>query len=316
MKTIPKISVIIPVYNAEKYVSYCIEGILHQKFEDIEVIIIDDGSKDNSATICNEYAKKDSRIHVISQENQGVSAARNKGIELAKGEYIAFVDSDDEITSNYLSSFSLRNDIEIQGHILSDGKRKKVVKFDKVDVQNDVAKAFCLSSFNSAVWGKLFRTSIIKENKVLFPVNLCFSEDTIFLLHYVRFCKSLSVSATAEYVYIKREGSLTDKKYPISDMMLKEKMIINAYKQLFPESKFRKDFLREKSLNIISKYYFYYDFGKKEYSNTEFLKYLSQTYLNKFDKFMLLLGMSFFAYYVRWRYRIRVRILTKFSPWK
>ena len=166
------------------------------------------------------------------------------------------------------------------------------------------------------MWGKLFRTSIIKENKVLFPVNLCFSEDTIFLLHYVRFCKSLSVSATAEYVYIKREGSLTDKKYPISDMMLKEKMIINAYKQLFPESKLRKDFLREKSLNIISKYYFYYDFGKKEYSNTEFLKYLSQTYLNKFDKFMLLLGMSFFAYYVRWRYRIRVRILTKFSPWK
>ena len=91
-------------------------------------------------------------------------------------------------------------------------KGKKVVKFDKVDIQNDVAKAFCLSSFNSAVWGKLFRTSIIKENKVLFPVNLCFSEDTIFLLHYVRFCKSLSVSATAEYIYIKREGSLTDKK--------------------------------------------------------------------------------------------------------
>ena len=70
-------------------------------------------------------------------------------------------------------------------------------------------------------------------------------------------------------------------------------MIINAYKQLFPEVKFRKDFLREKSLNIISKYYFYYGFGKKEYSNTEFLKYLSQTYLNKFDKFMLLWGMSF-----------------------
>ena len=311
MKTIPKISVIVPVYNAEKYVACCLEGLLHQKFDDIEIIIIDDGSKDNSLVICNEYAQKDSRICVIIQKNQGVSAARNKGIEKASGEYIAFVDIDDTVTSDYFSSFVLRNDMEIQGYIISDNNTHRVIKYNKREVQKDVAKVFCLGLFNSAVWGKLFRTSIIKDNKILFPVNLCFSEDTIFLLQYVRYCKSLSVSTSAEYIYIKHSGSLTDKKYSLNDMMLKEKMIVDAYKQLFPESKFQKDFLREVSQSIISKYYFYYDLSKKDYTNIEYLQYLADNYLKKFDKFVLFIGMSYFAYYVRWRHRIRVRIFAQ-----
>lgn len=311
MRSIPKISVIIPVYNAEKYVAYCIEGILHQKFDDIEVVIIDDGSKDNSLVICNEYAKKDSRIRVISQENQGVSAARNKGIELAKGEYIAFIDSDDKITPEYLSSFSLKNDIEIQGHVIYENNIQRSVIYSKRKVQKDVAKVFCLGPFNSAVWGKIFKTSIIKDNKIVFPVNLCFSEDTIFLLQYIKHCKTLAVFDAAEYIYIKHSGSLTDKKYPMNDMMLKEKMIVESYKLLFPESKFQKDFLREVSLSIISKYYFYYDLSKKEFINVGYLRYLADIYLNKFDKFMLFIGMSYFAYYVRWRHRIRVKVFAR-----
>lgn len=309
----PLISIIIPAYNVEQYLLVCLSSIEQQTYQNFEVILVDDGSKDSTGEICDVMAAKDNRFKVIHQKNQGVSVARNKGIEVARGEYITFVDSDDEITSNYLSSFNLRKDLEIQGYIISDDKRKRVVRYDKRSVQVDVAKFFCLGSFNTAVWGKLFRTSIIKDNKITFPVNLCFSEDTIFLLHYVRYCKTLSVSATAEYIYIKRNGSLTDKKYPISDMMIKEKIIINAYKQLFPESKFRKDFLREESLNIISKYYFYYNVGKKEYSNIEFLKFLAEAYLSKFDNFVLYLGMSFFAYYVRWRHRFRVRIFARFS---
>ncbi len=84
-----------------------------------------------------------------------------------------------------------------------------------------------------------------------------------------------------------------------------------SYKLLFPESKFQKDFLREVSLSIISKYYFYYDLSKKEYTNIGYLRYLADIYLNKFDKFILFIGMSFFAYYVRWRHRIRVKVFAR-----
>lgn len=96
------VSIIVPIYNAEQYISKCIESILAQTYRDFELILVDDGSTDMCGKICDEYAKQDSRVHVIHQENKGVSAARNAGISLAKGEYIMFVDSDDFITENML----------------------------------------------------------------------------------------------------------------------------------------------------------------------------------------------------------------------
>ncbi len=307
----PLISIIIPAYNVEQYLTACLSSIEQQTYQNYEVILIDDGSIDSTGTICDTVATKDDRFKVIHQKNQGVSVARNKGIEKARGEYIAFIDSDDKITPEYLSSFSLKNDIEIQGHVIYENNIQRSVIYSKRKVQKDVAKVFCLGPFNSAVWGKIFKTSIIKDNKIVFPVNLCFSEDTIFLLQYIKHCKTLAVFDAAEYIYIKHSGSLTDKKYPMNDMMLKEKMIVESYKLLFPESKFQKDFLREVSLSIISKYYFYYDLSKKEFINVGYLRYLSDIYLNKFDKFLLFIGMSYFAYYVRWRHRIRVKVFAR-----
>ena len=307
----PLISIIIPAYNVEQYLTACLSSIEQQTYQNFEVILIDDGSKDSTGDICDAVATKDNRFKVIHQKNQGVSVARNKGIEKARGEYIAFIDSDDKITPEYLSSFSLKNDIEIQGHVIYENNIQKSVIYSKRKVQKDVAKVFCLGPFNSAVWGKIFKTSIIKDHKIVFPVNLCFSEDTIFLLQYIKHCKTLAVFDAAEYIYIKHSGSLTDKKYPMNDMMLKEKMIVESYKLLFPESRFQKDFLREVSLSIISKYYFYYDLSKKEFINVGYLRYLADIYLNKFDKFLLFIGMSYFAYYVRWRHRIRVKVFAR-----
>ena len=307
----PLISIIIPAYNVEQYLTACLSSIEQQTYQNFEVILIDDGSIDSTGAMCDTVATKDDRFKVIHQKNQGVSVARNKGIEKARGEYIAFIDSDDKITPEYLSSFSLKNDIEIQGHVIYENNIQRSVIYSKRKVQKDVAKVFCLGPFNSAVWGKIFKTSIIKDNKIVFPVNLCFSEDTIFLLQYIKHCKTLAVFDAAEYIYIKHSGSLTDKKYPMNDMMLKEKMIVESYKLLFPESKFQKDFLREVSLSIISKYYFYYDLSKKEFINVGYLRYLADIYLNKFDKFLLFIGMSYFAYYVRWRHRIRVKVFAR-----
>ena len=104
MKT-PKISIIVPVYNAEKYLHRCIESILAQTFKDFELLLIDDGSKDSSGYICDEYAEKDERVRVLHKVNGGVSSARNLGLNNARGEWGTFADSDDEVCEDWLSTF-------------------------------------------------------------------------------------------------------------------------------------------------------------------------------------------------------------------
>ena len=107
MANIPKISVIVPVYNTEKFLQRCIDSVLAQTYQDFELLLIDDGSKDSSDTICDEYAAQDTRVKVFHKENGGVSSARNVGLDNARGEWITFVDSDDYIEENYLQTFIL-----------------------------------------------------------------------------------------------------------------------------------------------------------------------------------------------------------------
>ena len=102
--TQPQISIIVPVYNSEKYLGVCIDSILSQSFRDFELILVDDGSKDSSAQICDEYASQDKRVRVIHKVNGGVSAARNDGLDIAKGEYVTFIDSDDWVEREFLST--------------------------------------------------------------------------------------------------------------------------------------------------------------------------------------------------------------------
>ena len=111
--TQPQISIIVPVYNSEKYLGACIDSILSQSFRDIELILVDDGSRDSSSRICDDYAQKDGRVKVIHKANGGVSAARNDGLDIAKGEYITFIDSDDWVEREYLSTLSNYRDYDI-----------------------------------------------------------------------------------------------------------------------------------------------------------------------------------------------------------
>ena len=108
-----QISIIVPVYNSEKYLDACIDSILSQSFRDFELILVDDGSKDSSAQICDEYASQDTRVRVIHKANGGVSAARNDGLDIAKGEYITFIDSDDWVEREYLETLSNYRDYDI-----------------------------------------------------------------------------------------------------------------------------------------------------------------------------------------------------------
>ncbi len=195
----PKISIIVPVYNAEKYLERCIESLAHQTIKDIEVILVDDGSKDSSLDICNRFAKKDKRIKVISQKNAGPSVARNNALKLATGEFIGFVDSDDYVKEDtYEKALAkMKNDVDLviwAVNVVSDDDlsytewfqdRYFKLKFQgKVELTNDV-------KFKTDVvpWNKLYRASIISDNNITFPAGRLY-EDNAFWWKYTSFCKN------------------------------------------------------------------------------------------------------------------------------
>lgn len=203
------ISIIVPVYNVKKYLPKCIDSVINQTYTDWELILINDGSKDNSGIICDEYASKDERIKVIHKNNEGVSIARNSGIELAKGEYICFIDSDDWIEPTYLSDFRINEfkcDFYFSGALYDTyGKVYSYKKYNekfcrsKYEIRNDFFDQDLLS--NGYPWGKLYRTQIIRENNLRFNENLTINEDHIFVFQYFLHINSLYITNAAGYHY-------------------------------------------------------------------------------------------------------------------
>ncbi len=189
------VSVIIPIYNTQKYLVRCFDSIINQTETDLEIILIDDGSTDDSGRICDAYAKKDKRFRVLHKENGGVSSARNSGIDMMFGDYCCFVDSDDCISENYISVL-LNNlklyccDISVCGLLRNDdgGKSNKVTVLNRRETQ--------LSLFNEAdgikgyIGGKLFKTDIIKNKNIKFDENQALAEDLMFLFDYIMCCQS------------------------------------------------------------------------------------------------------------------------------
>lgn len=203
------ISIIIPVYNVEKYLAKCIDSILSQTFKDWELILIDDGSVDQSGQICDEYACKDNRIKVTHKKNEGVSKARNTGITLAKGDYICFIDSDDWIVPTYLQDFKEQEqqcDFYFSGALYDTyGKvysyKKYVEKYcqNRDEIRDEFFKQDLLS--NGYPWGKLYKAQIIKDNKLRFNENLTINEDHIFVFQYFSYINTLYITNTAGYHY-------------------------------------------------------------------------------------------------------------------
>lgn len=214
------VSVIIPVYNAEKHLHKSIESLLKQSLPNCEFIFISDGSTDNSTTIISEYQKKDNRIQLIHQENQGVSAARNKGIQLAKGEYIGFLDADDYIDSDFFQTLfevAQKENVDIvSSHFFKEfGATKEVVKakfplnikLDKDFINQNVIPQFIKDSSLNSCWNKLFKASLVKD--ILFPVGVPLGEDGIFNLQAFNKANSTFFVDYCGYHYIEVEGSAT-----------------------------------------------------------------------------------------------------------
>ena len=214
------ISIIVPIYNVERYLSQCIESLINQTYTDIEIILVDDGSTDRCSDICDSFAKKDSRIIVIHQENSGVSTARNAGLEIAKGQYIGFVDPDDWISPDMYGSM-LRNlqetesDLAICGYTYCyedgriDEKREYERKPPELLTQKDIMRRMSdiPPSVRHCVWNKLFRKSLLQG--ILFPEQLCSSEDVWFLTEYLLRTKNAIIIHEPFYFNRVRDGSAT-----------------------------------------------------------------------------------------------------------
>lgn len=191
-----KISIIIPIYNTERYLNKCLMSVLNQTYTNLEVICINDGSTDNSLTILNSI--KDNRIKIINIDNHGVGYARNLGIDKASGEFILFVDSDDYIESDcceklLISQIENSSDIVYCGHFTRtfDGRLQKKWLPSLYLSKQPLVDRYKLTKY-LVVTKKLFKTSIIKDNCIKFDTQLNYAEDSLFLTQYLVFCKSAS----------------------------------------------------------------------------------------------------------------------------
>lgn len=202
------ISVVVPIYNAERCLSRCVESLLCQTYRDFEVILIDDGSHDGSASICERYCLADSRVRYHRQANQGVSAARNKGIELALGNYIAFVDADDYVDKDYLRSFSKaikkgEADLCIQGYNSIEIGDCSIPCSHERGWNDICTKAVTLNERHllGFVWNKLFRKDIICRNHIQFNPIAALREDFLFVIQYLLHCNDMVVLPDIGYHY-------------------------------------------------------------------------------------------------------------------
>lgn len=213
----PKISVIVPVYNVEKYLPKCIDSILQQTFTDFELLLIDDGSPDNSGKICDEYAAKDSRIRVFHKENGGASSARNLGLDYAKGEWIAFSDSDDYVSPAYLEDMA-KYIISKSSLVISEYnmKGKNALQLTTCYLTGIEAIQYYFEKKVSKLSGpvsKLYNRSILKKNNIRFPIGIHMGEDAIFILRYLNVVNGISFVGKCNYTANFVEGSLSSKYY-------------------------------------------------------------------------------------------------------
>ncbi|MEK3984575.1 glycosyltransferase family 2 protein [Paenibacillus sp. FSL K6-3166] len=214
------ISVIIPLYNVEKYIEFCLQSFEYQIEREFEIIVIDDGSTDNSAAIVNEYIKQSSlKIRLINQVNSGVSAARNKGINESQGNYICFVDSDDMVAPEYLSE--LRRMLNEYGSDLAFCGFKKVPenysvkrykdyyndKFHETVTSYEALRKYLYHEFVSGACTLLVKKELIERNKLRFSEGYRYSEDLEMVWKLISYSKSVSINKNELYIYRTRQGS-------------------------------------------------------------------------------------------------------------
>lgn len=251
------VSIIVPVYNAEGTLQRCVESILKQEYTDIELILVNDGSVDSSAEICDRYAGQDERVRVIHKENTGVSDSRNKAIEAARGEYLQFVDADDWITSDATKLMIREAERENCELVIADfyrviGKRvshKGSIKEAGVLTKEEFAEHMMESPadfYYGVLWNKLFRRDIIMEHQIRMDEKISWCEDFLFNLEYILYINQVFVLQVPVYYYLKTEGSLVSQSKNVSKVIQTKLDIFEVYNEFYKTVYDEKEYSRKK----------------------------------------------------------------------
>lgn len=221
------ISIIIPVYNVKSYLDVCIQSVIQQDYTNFECILVDDGSTDGSSVICDQWAEKDSRIIVIHQANSGVSSARNKGLERAKGKYIGFIDSDDWIDVDYLSTMAncmddKKIDLVVSGlyQEFTDGSSVSYAPQQSLtfELNSDHTELFVMLNDQNLLYGpvvKLYKNDIIRHHQIQFDPQVSYGEDLLFNYQYLDHVRTIVCISESHYHYrILGSGTLSSKLRP------------------------------------------------------------------------------------------------------
>ena len=274
-----KLSIIVPVYNIEKDLPSCLNSILKQNFTGFELLLINDGSSDTSGVICDNYASNDNRIVVFHQKNAGVSAARNLGLEKAKGEWICFVDGDDNLSPNSLTAIlkgTVKNKSEMviaRSYTYEKGQIKtERYKFDE-SFLNKTFSGYELITAESykkgSIWGCIFNRDFLNKNKLIFPLGLRIGEDSIFISLVHLYAQHIHFIDQIFYLVNEREGSASrswsfEKIYKMTDNI----QFINNYIEKHPDlNKRQKQILHHSIYGVVSSIfnYLHYCFSIRNY---------------------------------------------------
>lgn len=249
------VSMIVPVYNSEKTLSRCIDSILNQTYRDFELILLNDGSTDTSGEICDAYAKRDSRVRVVHKENTGVSDTRNRGIDLARGEYLQFLDSDDWITPDATALF-VRTATEQQcdmvisqfyrvigEHVSQKGAIDEDGLMDRSTYANHMMQKPA-DFYYGVLWNKFYKRSIITEHRLRMDQSISWCEDFMFNLEYVRHTQTIYAMKVPVYYYVKTKGSLVSQGMSMKKMIRMKRTVFacynDFYKDVFDEAEYEK----------------------------------------------------------------------------
>lgn len=251
----PLVSIIVPIYNAEKNLERCIESILNQTYREFELLLLDDGSKDSSGAICDAYAAKDERIRVIHKENSGVSDTRNQGIALARGEYLQFLDSDDWITSDATALF-VRAAMESQcDMVIADFYRvigERVAQKGAIEEEGLMDRRTYAENmmqnpadfYYGVLWNKFYKRSIIEKYRLKMDSEVSWCEDFMFNLEYIRHIQNVYALNVPVYYYVKTKGSLVSQGANMKNAIRMKRSVFtyynNFYKDVFDEVDYEK----------------------------------------------------------------------------
>lgn len=326
-----KISIIIPVYNADKYLENCLDSILCQTYTNFELILINDGSQDMSFQICEHYEKSDSRIRLYNQKNSGASSARNKGLSLATGKYVIFIDSDDLLDKDMLE-FLINNakaekaDISVCGYRVRTIDNKEIKYYDSqqrktLNMEQTIIEFLLNDGFGIGLWNKLFKRKLLQD--IVFSTDIIINEDKKFIFDAILNSKRNIFVDKCKYNYIKRDNSITSSKFSLKNF---DPLKVNEYirkKTVNINFSDKENILKANEIITLIRLNRTLTFSKDKKKYKKELKKirkeikkvnikLIKQYLQMFDFFELLILKYFeWSYYIIFYCLIRIKILKK-----